>query len=970
MSDFTPRSGMPQGDKLLSSAVHPAVARARGYAVALPGDERDALASTGFQPPNQNWDGYRKVRKCSATGSVLLMPWYRPGVDDPAVIQFRPEKPLVGKDGKLQKYLQAAGAPPILDVHPAIPREWYSDTNVPVLLMEGLLKGDSVVSAMVGGLPEDATREDVTAALRAVPAFRRVLPLSMFGVTTWHNNPEWNSLPRAERHVYVSFDADVNENPHVAKEARGLFKYVSSSHGVPHLVDLTQDGGDGKEGIDDLMARKMDGRSWADSAADRLNLLDDIQDHAGSEVPDLVGVAREPGRAYVEGEHGERVVTYTRSNDDSDPTPVAHPLVEVGGYVEAIELKRAPTEREILKGVISGSDAERGATTERWVRLRVAFTDADNEVKEDIILGPEKILQVAPDRWDRIQGVEVPTDVSMLPGWPPKMEWLDAVKRNTAENYSKPQMEVRCTVNGWVPGTSGIPVYVLGTTQIGVNDSIVLSRDRLTVPMIDRFGLVEPEGTWQDAIRDLLPQVVDTMLGQGAWTNPGVGVITMSAGLRPLIPVRPKTTLYYLGPRGSGKSWTGSKCSGFWGAFPGAFGSRNAGGSASDTYAAMEHATATMPGWVADDLAPSASMGAANSRESNISDVIRGIANGQGKSRMRPDGTARPTAIPRAMLVVTAENSLNVSSARDRVIPIFLPQGSLGNTDGVNEMFDNTSVPSMLSSCVVHYMLDMAQAQGWDAVVDLVKRAQDEVNKRTTAKLEVVGIDSGSSTRFREMSADILSPFMLLRFIGASMGMRNNPLLEPLYLDPLFDKALDIIVEAVQDRTEHAPGYQFLQALTSLMGSGQGHVEQMSGDMPVTTSSPDSLVINAALGWKQDGNGGMRAGGPAIGAYDPERKAVILVPGTAFNLAQRHYPNLVPPGTNSDEAFKAMASEDLIGNSKGVGTSKVHSIALGNGRRTTKRGVLIPLSSIILPADDEASTATNHQSTENQEVAR
>ena len=97
-----PGQDNPEGRKLSSSGIHPAVAAARRYTRAVPGGERDAVIATGYTPQSR-WGGYHTARKCTDTGSALLIPWYRPGTDAPAVIQFRPAVPVIGTDGHRAK---------------------------------------------------------------------------------------------------------------------------------------------------------------------------------------------------------------------------------------------------------------------------------------------------------------------------------------------------------------------------------------------------------------------------------------------------------------------------------------------------------------------------------------------------------------------------------------------------------------------------------------------------------------------------------------------------------------------------------------------------------------------------------------------------------------------------------------------------------------------------------------------------
>ncbi|WP_176702784.1 DUF3854 domain-containing protein [Actinomyces vulturis] len=912
--------------KLDSSGIHPAIASSRNYVVSEDkNDIQESIEATTYAPPSRSWYGYRQLSKCTAGGPVLLMPWYCPGDNKPTLLQFRPDEPLTNKDGSQSKYVIVKNSPTILDVHPCVPEEWLSDENVRLLIVEGLLKADSFLSAMVAGLDENATPEQITEHLRSLPPQERTVPVAIFGVTTWRNCAQWASLPRRNRNVYLAFDADVETNHNVYNQARQFFDFLESSRATPWLVRLSSVGAKDKDGIDDYLASG--------------GLPGDIIASATVELPDPPAAAAEVGKPYV-SENGCAVEVV--KIDPLTGSGTVKRLIDVGGHIDAIELQRAPSQAEIVNGLIDETDSGRSTSDDRMVRLHVGWIDPDLGETSGYIIGPERMLQVSPDRWDRLH-VEVPFGVAATPGWPPTREWLDAVKRETQLNWPKPTAEVRCTVNGWVPGTSGLPVFVLGKSVIGSNSTVALSPSRLNVPMIDRFGLEDPGENWQEKAREVLPEVVYTMLSKGAWTNKGVAMMTMSAGLRPALPLRPKTTLFYVGSRGAGKSWSGSKISGFWARYPDAFNPRSAGGSANDTYASLEHAVGWMPVWVADDLAPDTSRSAAENRESSISSIVRAIANGQGRSRMRPDGSVRETILPRALLVVTAENSLGVSSARDRVVPVVIEPGSLGSQQGVdcvNDLFSLTTLPSDLSACMIRYILSIAQERSWEGAVDFIRKCFEGIDRRTVEFLEAQGLDKGAATRFREMAADLLSPIIVLRNMAKTVGLADDDRISDLFDEDVLGKALGIVVDAVRERAHFAPGEQMLEALRSLLSSGKAHVIPENSAAPF---SGNESKFNTDLGWSFDQSRGWTPSGVRIGWYDKENDCVIFSMTSAFTEASKHFSHLVPPGTKCREVFKAMEAEGLVhykGKQKG---GPNYMFKLSNQQ---VRGVPVPLKII------------------------
>jgi len=936
MTDLSPGSDTPAGAKLASSAIHPAVARSRGYLYAGPGDELRTVRATRFHMPSPNWGFPRLLRMATAqAGGVMIMPWYRPG--DPqtaATLQARPDQPVdVGKSGQQAKYLFPKGAEAMIDVHPALPRRWLSDTNVPLVVTEGLLKGDAFISAMINDLDPDVTDDELTSALNALPPQRRYVVATIYGATAWHGLTDWNDLPRRDRDIFIAFDADITVNRAVNREAHYLHKWITNAEGRMWVIQVPAPVGS-HDGIDDYLASG--------------GTIDDLLDHITGEVPDLVGDLHEAGKAYVVDD-GLRTVL--ARYDAASRQVVDDPLIDVGGWVEAIEIKRVPTETEILAGAIDPTNGEKATSADRSVRLHVRYIDPDRGESDDEIIGPEKILSVSPDKWDRYP-VEIPTEVSLVPEWPPPMPWLAAIKRHTEEEHPRPGVEMRSTSNGWVPGTCGLPIFVLGASVVGANDTVRLSPDRLKVPGIDRFGLNDPGQTWRQRAAECLPTVVGTMLGRGAWTDPGVALITLCAGLRPTMPLRPRTTLFYVGSRGAGKSWSASKANCFWARYPGAVNPRNAGGSASDTAYAIETAIGRMPMWVVDDLAPDSSRGAAENRESAVSAMVRAVANGASRNRMNANGTPRETMPPRALMIVTAENSLGVSSARDRVVPVTIQPGSLGPpeaVEAVSELFDTTTDPSDLTACTIRYLLHRAQDAGWDDVIDYSRKCQGGIDRRITEVLESRDLDKGAATRFREMAADLLCPAIMLRHLAKEADIADHPDLAPLFNDAALTAALEIVVGAVIERRHYTPGAQLVEAVRALLSSGKAHVVAFDGTCPV--QGEGSASINSALGWSTDSAGTQRPGGSAIGYYAPDdggRDGTVLIRTTpAFAEVRRHYPDLVPPGSKCRETFRAVWAEGLA-DYKGA-QSGLSVVYYRNG--IPRRGV--PLSMRLLLGLDE-----------------
>ena len=220
---------LPQHAELLAaSAIHPDVARERGYVSA---DTKAQLQRYGFE-------GYQR----KAPG--LVVPLHRA---DGSVFgyQLRPDKPRVTKAGTVIKYETPAGQRNGIDVPPGI-GDSLGDPSAPLFVTEGSRKADSAVSA---GL-----------ACIALP-----------GVWGWRGTngqggkaavADWQDIALNGRRVVLAFDSDVTRKRPVRQALGSLAEYLAGKGadvGYLHLPDLA----DGKTGLDDYLATEGPDGIWS-----------------------------------------------------------------------------------------------------------------------------------------------------------------------------------------------------------------------------------------------------------------------------------------------------------------------------------------------------------------------------------------------------------------------------------------------------------------------------------------------------------------------------------------------------------------------------------------------------------------------------------------------------------------------------------------------------------------------------------
>ena len=209
----------PQHAALLqASAIHPEVARERGYVSA---GEKTRLAS--FK------DYQRKV-------PGLLIPVHDTS-GAVATWQYRPDKPREKGNGKPVKYETPGGSRMVLDVPPRV-RPQLGDPKVPLWITEGIRKADAAVSA---GL--------CCVALLGVWNWKGTNTLGGKTALPEFHDIAWND----GRRVYVAYDSDVMTNPKAHWALADIGLYIDGKGADIRYVYLPADG-DAKVGLDDYLA--------------------------------------------------------------------------------------------------------------------------------------------------------------------------------------------------------------------------------------------------------------------------------------------------------------------------------------------------------------------------------------------------------------------------------------------------------------------------------------------------------------------------------------------------------------------------------------------------------------------------------------------------------------------------------------------------------------------------------------------
>lgn len=976
-ADYAPMVTFSGAGKLASSGVAPLVALARGYETLEQSQVGEFAKHHSLGSSNSKQ--HSQVLAATRRGDVMVLHWYR--ADQVAAahaagltpvsssLQLRPDFPRENPTtGKLVKYENLTGSQSVIDTNPATPAEWYT-SSPSLLITEGVLKGDSALTALLraNGVSDDdltvtgrISRTDAIARLHglmlSVPESKRVTILSFVGVGNWKGNDVWVSLNLSGRQLLLAFDGDIDSNWNVWSQANNLWGFAAGRNAHVKLVDLSVDT-DGelvellannssakpeKVGIDDFLTRH---RCW-----------DDILTRIKDELPDAPSRSRydAPVGTFAVSEDGTSVQEYIAGPPDAAgrPGPAYWKVqVNIGGRVVAVETHRAPTDQEVETAHFDDNINPADIATADTCRIELKWIQDDGTPGIAEVTGPATLLMYPPSEWDKKHAM-LPKNLLLHSEWPPRKghEWLSAIKGN---NEIPVEQNVAWSTMGWVPvENSAVCAFISGRTVIasteadrlrtiaGVNEVVLPGSSKFSLP--DITGEVMSE-KWKAQVRQDLASLYDHYITLAPWTNIDIAAVVMAAGLRPAVPVRCTTNLYVQGPPGQGKSWTVAQILAFHQARK-TWSNKMLPGSMKDTGTSIEQAIAQTNIWVMDDLAPSPDKRQNDVEQSKIGDIIRSVHNGSSKRRSGTELRAREVFTPRALMITTAENEHTINSVRDRSVILNLDTTSLRNDDVefdgqparspvdiMNEFRDNNRAPGRLMRASVQAMQHVAVQNGWEALLEEVEQLRKMFEISARDVISQVKVDGKSNTRHVDMAVDLMLGLVPLNILAQMVeDDRFLTMFEPETEDNLPDRIARVLSVSFQSQGESTPGKAVLAAISSLLSAGRAHILS-ANDPTLAPLDGDHAGSNRALGWQADAQGNFRPLGIAIGNLTAAKKntpldLIMLDPTVAFDLAQRHSPRSLPPGSSAKMVWLSLWTEELV-----------HPVFLKRGRDADNR---------------------------------
>jgi hypothetical protein len=963
-----PSDPTPQDAKLASSAVSPIIAQARGYQTITTTDPAQARKHVRDLGVSLRTNQGKRLIRAITDGGIMVMPWTLPGQTDPVTHQFWAANPETDDNGRTRKYEFITGETTPIGVHPSIPLSWAVDPTVPLLIAEGLLKGDSALTAWLQAtspapLPDDTTidtdsaRAALTGLMATIPTDKRVCVATIAGSGNWHTNPEWTLFDLHDRHVWLGFDADIASNPNVWREADRLTRMLTDRGA--HVSYLNPGATGSKQGIDDYMAG---GGTWTGLLA---TLTDTMPEKPIQESTHLAGNYRinNDGTAleYCEplrDEHGK--VTGSRwSSSWFGPTglPQSFPM---GGRIVAVVSRRSPTAQEDKTGVF-GDGFKDGTEEAADVILELAWVDGFGKSRAGEVTCDLATLNLPPDRWGG--SAKIDKHVALHPDWPPRgalgNAWLKAVKEHRADET---EMRTAWTRDGWVPvDGQTVPVYMIGDQMVGDEQGtcLALSATGRYVPRITDFGLGvdDPRDlTDRDYREEVKTAIRDVVEGTyAAFTDPGTASIILVACLRPAVNMlRPRTSIYVSGPPKGGKTWTSSLVASCYGSRPSAFDSQHGEGvpgSASDSGPATEMALSGAVLWVRDDIAPSASGRQASEKAAAAEATLRQSFSGTGRHKMKPTATGwerdegRPS---HAAIITTAENDPSVASIESRVVKVNMERGALPEsrqpTDDLDWIMHVEMKGAVMVRGFVRWLRECKvlpetvlpdggdELTGWAHLVACINEHRTTSELFSQIQLKIL---LGRGTEVKRMSENIgdltcglyaFGQFLddlgvdgfswrlpdAVKQLMETARKGNHDHRQGGLVDAIWSLAIRTLAQTGQANVEETRGTLLMEAIRLLLETGQAHVLD-AGDPKALPGGTESMA--ARLGWRVSTGDQMMPRGDTIGRAGrlaSGRLCLALNTDVVFNLATRHYPRLVPAGSMVRSWWRDVRKEGLL----------------------------------------------------------
>ncbi len=351
------------------SGLSPSVIELRGYR-SLTGTDAATKISAGEFP--ERW--------LKDVSGALAIPVYRPD-GTPHSEMLRLNKAVQsGKSSR--KYVLPVGRSNVLDVHPSV-REYVADPEVPLVITEGIIKSDAILSH--------------------VPEGQRLCTVAISGAYGWRASvdsegsiacPDFYDLALGGRRIFLVADSDYQTNKNVKKGWDELARYLTSKAGESKVsIVVVPMRGIEKQGADDyllhaslesLLSFARSPESPAESGWRGIEVLTgkELYDCSTDEIPWYVwGMLPMPSVMVIAGHtetyktfHALRLLLDLATGQDF----ICHPELKVSEPIKTLYLNKEMGRNMMgvrLRHLLYGEDYANIADIQDIIEERLFFVD-------------------------------------------------------------------------------------------------------------------------------------------------------------------------------------------------------------------------------------------------------------------------------------------------------------------------------------------------------------------------------------------------------------------------------------------------------------------------------------------------------------------------------------------------------------------------------------------------------------------
>jgi len=549
--------------------------------------------------------------------------------------------------------------------------------------------------------------------------------------------------------------------------------------------------------------------------------------------------------------------------------------------------------------------------------IEVSWRDSDGQVDSAVVKGTQKLLTTAPEKWDNYGNpAYIPNELMKQSFWPPLpgrdgIKWTKLAK---AVRSDETEDSISVTKMGWFHN-NGESYFVTGNKAIGADGAsnvIRPAKDLGIAPSVAKRIDIElvPQGS-PDRNEQIIADVTFII---GAFLHLfnviGYGALLLASALRPVVPLRPETTLFLVGGPASGKSLAASLVMSGWQSVAGTWNEKTLPGQALDTNAYAEIARSVTPIWVADDIAPATSEQLANQRLDDAQDTVRSQTNGSAKGRSSASGKAQVLREPQSQLIMTAENGFKVASVNQRAVVMNFFQG-IFNEDklaSAKNFRDYGNQLSRIVGYVIEHIALETKLYDWGTEIEEWQIEKRTLHEEALKIIEEKGVqDRGAAERFAAQAADLSLGLRALEQLAQSVELDITEAISNAIKDLTI-----AVAEGHSDYESQSLGAAVVSTIGSMIAIRKGHLKP-TDEVLSPLLSQEETELYESVGYQQDMMGAWVAPSNSLmlGYVKTAKDGSLYgaIEKTNFKAIQTQSNGSIPHGNTAASAFRAVKNE-------------------------------------------------------------